>query len=137
MTLLTPEPSQPVPDEILVVDDDADIRETLVEVLEFEGYVVVGAANGKEALEQLRRRPVSVILLDLMMPVMDGFEFRTAQLDDPRLSDIPVVVVSAGGRCEQAAMEMGAAGCFRKPIDVLALLRMIRAVSRAPAAPAT
>ena len=61
------------PSEILVVDDDTDIRDSLVELLEFEGYSVVGAANGKEALDQLRRRLPAVVLLDLMMPVIDGF----------------------------------------------------------------
>ncbi len=112
--------------EILIVDDDDDIRDTLMELLQFEGYTAVGAANGKEALARLRQRSVSVILLDLMMPVMDGFEFRSEQLADPELSAIPVVVVSAGGRSEQAAREMGALGCFRKPLDVAALLSLLR-----------
>jgi CheY-like chemotaxis protein len=110
----------------LVVEDDTDIRESLLELLQIEGYGVVGAANGKEALEQLRRRPAAVILLDLMMPVMDGYQFRSEQLRDPELSGIPVVLVSAGGRCEQAAAEMGVLGCVKKPLDVPTLLRMIR-----------
>lgn len=114
------------PSEVLVVDDDADIRESLVELLELEGYAAVGAANGKEALDQLRRRPVAVVLLDLMMPVMDGFEFRREQLADPGISGIPIVIVSAGGRCAQAAKELGALGCVQKPLDVPALLRVLR-----------
>lgn len=117
--------------EVLVVDDDVDIRESLLELLELEGYSVRGAANGREALEQLRRRRASVILLDLMMPVMDGFEFRQEQLGDPELSEIPVVLVSAGGRCEQAAKELAALGCVKKPLDVAALLRVIRSACTA------
>jgi CheY-like chemotaxis protein len=123
-----------VPDEILVVDDDVDIRESLVELLQAEGYVAVGAANGQEALGLLRSRRASVILLDLMMPVMDGFQFRREQLDDPALSQIPVVVVSAGGGCEQAALDMGVLGCVKKPLDVPRLLRMIRSACAAVAA---
>jgi CheY-like chemotaxis protein len=81
---------------ILVVEDDPDIRETLSEALGFEGYEVTAASNGREALDALRRGPrADVILLDLMMPVMSGWEFRRVQLDDPALAGIPVVVVSA------------------------------------------
>jgi CheY-like chemotaxis protein len=122
--------------EILVVDDDNDIRESLIELLEFEGYAAFGAANGKDALDQLRRHPASVILLDLMMPVMDGFEFRREQLADPQLSGIPVVIVSAGGRCAQAAKELGALGCVQKPLDVPTLLRVIRSAFKTGASPA-
>ena len=118
------------PSEILVVDDDTDIRDSLIELLEFEGYSVVGAANGKEALDQLRRRLPAVVLLDLMMPVMDGFEFRREQLADPQLSGVPVVIVSAGGRCAQAAKELGALGCVQKPLDVPTLLRVIRSACK-------
>jgi CheY-like chemotaxis protein len=83
----------------LVVDDDPDIRGALCELLEDEGYRAASAANGEEALDYLnsRERPC-VILLDLMMPVMDGWEFRRQQQRDPRLSKIPVVVITAGGR---------------------------------------
>jgi two-component system, chemotaxis family, chemotaxis protein CheY len=123
-----------VPDEILVVDDDVDIRESLVELLQAEGYIAVGAANGEEALGLLRSRRASVVLLDLMMPVMDGFQFRREQLGDPALSQIPVVVVSAGGGCEQAALEMGVLGCVKKPLHVPQLLRMIRSACAAAAA---
>lgn len=119
-----------LPSEILVVDDDTDIRDSLLELLEFEGYSVIGAANGKEALDQLRRRLPAVVLLDLMMPVMDGFEFRREQLADPQLSGVPVVIVSAGGRCAQAAKELGAMGCVQKPLDVPTLLRVIRSACK-------
>jgi CheY-like chemotaxis protein len=82
---------------LLVVDDDPAIRETLADLLQDEGYVVMTAINGKEALTRLRAgsaRPC-VILLDLMMPVMSGAEFYAEMRSDPALADIPVVVISA------------------------------------------
>lgn len=81
---------------VLVVEDDPDIREALAEALGYEGYDVLLAENGQEALDVLREhsRP-HVILLDLLMPVMSGWQFRQEQLADPALAGIPVVVVSA------------------------------------------
>jgi two-component system response regulator MprA len=81
---------------VLIVEDDRDIRECIADALEVEGYSVALAGNGREALEKLRAgvRP-ELILLDLLMPVMSGWEFRHEQLADPLLSGIPVVVVSA------------------------------------------
>jgi len=81
---------------VLVVEDDGDIRETLRDVLTWGEYEVVTASNGREALDLLRDgTDVDVILLDLMMPVMSGWEFRRVQLDDPALAGIPCVVLSA------------------------------------------
>ena len=80
---------------MLVVDDDRDIRELLVELLASEGYAVASAADGRRALAEARATRPDVILLDLMMPVMSGWEFREAQLRDPELAGIPVVVVTA------------------------------------------
>jgi CheY-like chemotaxis protein len=81
---------------VLVVEDDRDIRECMADALEMEGYAVMCAGNGREALDQLRRGPrPDLILLDLLMPVMSGWEFRQAQLADPLLAGIPVVIVSA------------------------------------------
>jgi CheY-like chemotaxis protein len=81
---------------LLLVEDDADIRDTLSDVLSWEGYEVLTAANGREALELLRGGTgVDAILLDLMMPIMSGWEFRRVQLDDPALAGIPCVVLSA------------------------------------------
>jgi CheY-like chemotaxis protein len=80
---------------VLVVDDDRDIRELLVELFASEGYEVASASDGRRALAEARARRPDVILLDLMMPVMSGWEFREAQLRDPALADIPVVVVTA------------------------------------------
>src|SRR5437879_6509382 len=96
---------------ILVVEDDTATRDALSLILEAEGFGVMGAANGQEALDQLRgsRRP-DLILLDLMMPVMDGWQFRRAQAQDPALSAIPVVVLSADGNVHQKAASLRATG---------------------------
>ena len=90
-------PEMPV-GRILIVEDDQEIRETLLQVLEAEGYAVSCARNGREGLTAARQDHPDVILLDLMMPVMDGWQFRAQQKEDPAISDIPVVVVSAAGR---------------------------------------
>jgi CheY-like chemotaxis protein len=84
---------------ILVVDDDRDIRETLSEILRDEGYRVATAANGSEALKLLRSLAAApaLVLLDLMMPVMDGYRFLEERGKDPALASIPVAVISAGG----------------------------------------
>ncbi len=82
---------------VLVVEDDDFIRDAVVELLAFEGVEAVAVGDGAEALLRLRRREVlpALILLDLMMPVMNGWQFRAAQLADPELASIPVVVMSA------------------------------------------
>jgi CheY-like chemotaxis protein len=82
---------------VLIVEDDVEIRETLSQVLELEGYAVAAASDGRKALASARQVHPDVILLDLMMPVMDGWQFRAEQKNDPSISDIPVVVVSALG----------------------------------------
>lgn len=80
---------------ILLVDDDPDVREVLAEFLEVRGYAVEACANGADALAYLRTGPPPhVILLDLQMPIMDGYEFRAAQANDAKLAEIPVVVIS-------------------------------------------
>ena len=80
---------------VLVVEDDRDTRELLVEALRMEGYEVAAAPDGVQALEHARRVQPHVILLDLMMPVMSGWEFRAMQTRDPSLSSVPVIVMSA------------------------------------------
>ena len=84
---------------VLVVDDDRDLRESLCEVLTEEGYVARGAADGREALEYLRsvEELPRLVFLDLMMPRMNGWQFRDAQKADPRIAGIPVAVVTAMG----------------------------------------
>ena len=118
--------------DILVVDDDPDIRETVADLLETEGYSVMKAENGREALARLRQHKASLILLDMMMPVMDGWQFRSEQQRDPEIAAIPVVVVSASASTEQEAARMGAAGCMQKPLDLDELLGTIDRLCRDP-----
>ena len=94
---------------LLVVDDDAAIRETLAELLRDEGYFVVTAANGQEALDKLHESgaPPCLIILDLMMPVMSGDEFYREKQRDPQLATIPVVVISADGNLSRKAATFG------------------------------
>jgi CheY-like chemotaxis protein len=110
---------------ILVVDDDADIRETLTEILGDEGYRVTGVRNGREALAYLtgRTRP-SLILLDMMMPEMDGWRFRQEQQRNPAIAGIPVVILSAHGNVREAALALGVADYLRKPLRVENLLEI-------------
>jgi CheY-like chemotaxis protein len=112
---------------VLVVEDDPDIRATICEALEDNGYATVGAGNGVEALEYLRTAPdrPCLILLDLMMPVMDGHTFRTEQRSDAALAGIPVVVISAYRDVEKHANEL-AADFLAKPVRLDALLETAR-----------
>lgn len=112
---------------ILVVDDNYDIRVALSDILEDEGYGVMQAENGIEALDKLRSglpRPC-VILLDLMMPKMDGAAFRGIQSKDPAIADIPVVLVSANLSGGQTAIPLNVAGVLPKPFAATDLLNMV------------
>lgn len=110
---------------ILVVDDDADVREAITSALSDEGYQVTGARNGREALAQLRgqTRP-SLILLDMMMPEMDGWRFRLELKKLPDLAAIPVVILSAHGNVRDAALALGAVDYLRKPLRIESLLEI-------------
>lgn len=113
---------------VLIVDDDPDIREVLVTVLEMRGYRVIAATDGADALAKLRQagceRPC-LILLDLMMPGMNGAQFRAAQAHDPALSEIPVVVLSGDGRAAEQVAQMGLT-LLKKPVEFDALLATVR-----------
>ncbi|MET0342182.1 MAG: response regulator [Polyangiales bacterium] len=113
------------PCNVLIVDDDVDIREALVDVLADHGYPATAVANGREALDYLHAgdRPC-LILLDLMMPVMNGAQFRAAQLGDPALRDLPVLLISAGNDLEQRSAAL-ATESMRKPIDLSRLLEVV------------
>jgi CheY-like chemotaxis protein len=113
---------------VLIVEDDTDIRETIEQVLADNDVPAIGAENGAVALERLRSdvELPCVILLDMMMPVMDGRTFRLAQQNDPTLSDIPVVVLTAHASGERSARELHVAGFLRKPVDLQTLLEVIR-----------
>jgi len=111
---------------ILVVEDDADIRGALAAVLETSGYRVVEAENGKDALAHLRDPAVDVclILLDLFMPVMNGWAFRAEQLRDPALATVPVVVVTADATAPSRG-DLGATEYLTKPVDFDRLLAVV------------
>lgn len=118
---------------LLLVDDEPDVRESFKFMLESEGYSVVTAENGCDALKLLRRGfTPQLILLDLMMPVMDGFEFRRAQLRDARLAVIPVVVYSGHHDVKANAARLGAAAYLQKPVDPDVLLQLISTHCAAP-----
>ncbi len=110
---------------ILVVEDDSLISGAVKMVLEWEGYHVDCAANGREALDHLRQseEKPDLILLDLMMPILDGYQFRAEQKRDPVIKNIPVVVVSAA----DIASSLDASGYIRKPFNPEELLDAIRA----------
>lgn len=116
------------PDEyVLVVDDDADIREAMVEVFIDRDCAVIAASNGQEALDVLRRGPgrPCVILLDLMMPVMDGKTFCVELGKDPALRDIPVVVMSAHANLNSVVVDIAVAAKLPKPVQVEPLLALV------------
>jgi len=108
---------------ILVVDDDPDLREAVVAGLEREGHQVIVATDGERALELLRWRIVpDIIVLDIMMPVMDGWEFRRHQLADPTLAPIPVIIVSADPGARRLLGSPGVRAVLTKPVDFDTLL---------------
>lgn len=114
-------------DYVLIVDDDPDIGETLDLVLQTRGYRCSVARDGAEALECLKSDPLpDVILLDMMMPGMNGQEFRSEQLKDARLANVPVVLVTADDKANQKASDLGIARVLRKPFDVDALVAAVR-----------
>lgn len=111
---------------ILLVEDDAEFQAVLCTALEVEGYRVIAAAHGREAMERLRHSPeCCLIVLDLMMPVMDGYQFRAEQMRDLGLARIPVVVLSAEGDVGRKAAELGAVEVMRKPVDFDRLLALL------------
>jgi CheY-like chemotaxis protein len=116
---------------VLIVEDDPDSRNMLAALLGLHGYRTVTAANGLEALELARRERPVVILLDLMMPVMDGQTFRREQLSDATLAAIPVVVLSAHAQTAELSRELGVATHLLKPFDLDQLLRAITAAQDA------
>lgn len=120
---------------VLVVEDDLEIRESVMEILEEHGYEPVGAGNGLEALDKLRssERPPCLILLDLMMPRMDGKTFRQQQLQHPELASIPVVVISAFKDVSQTLQEMKVADLLKKPFKLQELIGLARRYCQASA----
>lgn len=111
--------------QILIIDDDLGIREALTEVLSMEGYEVETAANGQEGLVKLRGFRPSLVLLDLMMPEMNGIEFRKAQLAEGLAPDVPVVLMSADGHLEKRRMQVEVTQCLKKPMDINEVLELV------------
>ena len=113
---------------VLIVDDEPDVRDAIAGVLDDQGYATVTARHGAEALSLLRAGEVrpDVILLDIMMPEMDGWQFRSLQCQDERLCAIPVVVLSANELARAAAFDMGVAAFLKKPVKLDALLATLR-----------
>ena len=115
---------------VLIVEDDVDLREMMAQLLTLEGFAAATAANGREALDYLKEshdKP-HVILLDLMMPVMDGWEFRRKQQADPAFADVPVSVLSALD--QSRAADVQAEAFLKKPLDFDRLLQLVRQYCR-------
>ncbi len=111
---------------VLLVDDQEDARRTLGEILAGEGFAVRTAMDGEEALAHLRSpSPPDLVLLDLVMPGMDGWEFLRYKRADPGLAGIPVAVVSGADRTEQREAIDDAVGFFVKPINLRALIQLV------------
>jgi CheY-like chemotaxis protein len=113
-------------DALLIVEDDDDIRTDLVAILRRNGYRVASVANGEEALAYLKiHPPPRLILLDLMMPVMDGWEVMRALVANAALAHVPVIVLSGAGDLMQEVQLLGAVACIGKPFKVGVLLDAI------------
>jgi len=127
----TPRPGRTL-GHVLIVEDDADMREMLASLLSMEGFHAVGAEDGLEALHLLRtvrhRAPETpcLVLLDLKMPRLSGSEFRRAQLGDPTVASVPIAVMSGAVDIEQRARAMGAVASVAKPIDVDLLMDVVK-----------
>lgn len=114
--------------EILIVDDDFSIREMLSQMLEDEGYQVSTAENGRVALDSLRNgsKLPCLIILDLKMPIMDGAEFRTRQMQDARLARIPVLLLTADQSSQLDRSKPVMANVLAKPVKLSVLLEIIK-----------
>lgn len=112
--------------KILVVEDEDSVRDSIAELLELDGYTVVAARHGQEALDALAggAQP-NLIVLDLMMPVLNGWEFREAQRSSPDIAGIPVLLLSGAGGLDAEAAALGAAAYIEKPFDPECLLRTV------------
>jgi diguanylate cyclase (GGDEF)-like protein len=117
---------------VLVVEDDREIREMVTMMVKSMGYAVVTAVNGKDALVRLREHPVDIVLLDLMMPEMDGFEFCQKVREDPDLRDLHIIITSARDALEDKVrgLELGAADYLTKPFSLTELQARIKVGER-------
>jgi two-component system alkaline phosphatase synthesis response regulator PhoP len=127
MVLDSPDPASG-PASVLVVDDDVSIRRMMIAALRRDGdYQFLEAANGREAIDLMRREHPSAVVLDLMMPIMSGFDVLQERADDPDLRSIPVIIVSANRAPEIAnAVDKGICAFLPKPFDISALASLVR-----------
>lgn len=122
------------PTRILLVEDDSSLRDTLADVLSDEGFEVAAAANGQEALERLASSHPDLIVLDLVMPVMDGWAFREQQRKSPDLAAIPTVVLSASHPADRTGLHaLGAEAVLSKPVRTERLIGALRSLLSQPA----
>lgn len=121
---------------VLVVDDDRGIRNLVTEVMRDEGFQVDQARNGSEALDRVRSAPPDVIILDLMMPLMDGPSFARACRQDPCCADVPIVMLSSAKNAREVASHLrpfGVRECLNKPFDIDALVGAVEKVTETAA----
>jgi CheY-like chemotaxis protein len=114
---------------VLVVDDEADVREVIADFLELLGCDVHTAANGREALDNLARARPNLILLDYMMPVMDGRTFGMALRRQRPYAEVPIVLMTAFPQADDVGQEIGAMACLRKPFDMDELAHIVESVT--------
>lgn len=118
---------------VLIVEDDPAIRDSLVELIQDDGYTVHTASNGQEALDYLNSEAElpGVILLDLMMPVMDGFQFVKAKESSPGLAAVPVALLSADAQLREKAARLGVQKWLKKPIELDAVMDVVEQYCKA------
>jgi DNA-binding response OmpR family regulator len=116
---------------ILVVDDDQSICELMTDVLQDDGWSVTTARNGAEALTKMRAIAHDMVILDLMMPVLDGWAVLAVRQADAELMEVPVLAMSAGGNvCMDRARALGANGCMPKPFELDAVLAKLESLRK-------
>jgi len=124
------------PFTVLVVDDDVNIRKMMIAALRRDGYSFLEAANGREALDSMRAGHPSVVVLDLMMPILSGWDVLKERESDPELRRIPVIIVSANRAPEIAtAVDKGICAFLPKPFDIGVLTALVRSCLTSPAIP--
>lgn len=122
---------------VLVVDDDPNIRRMIVAALKRDGYTFLEAPNGRDALDLMRAEHPDVVVLDLMMPVLSGWDVLRERMGDPELRSIPVIIVSANRDPEVAhAVSQGICAFLPKPFDIGALSALVRSCMVMPMPPA-
>lgn len=115
--------------KILIVEDDIAIRELLVEIFESEGYLVESGANGSDGIKSLEKETPDVILMDMLMPVMDGFAFRKETLKNPEWESIPLLAMSAQDQELGKLESYGITNFIHKPLELENLLSQVKQLS--------